>query len=459
MSARAAEKRGGDTEPEERGPREAPPTRAVLLIASLRGRVVAPLPKGEGGALTVGRGDRPHPPEPADRAGVALLPDKLLSRRHLRIAAGARGYEVEDLESRNGTLVEGRRIAGRTPLADGAIVLFGNQVAVFRHVSEAGLEALAQEAAAPFGPVPTLSPALALLYARLRKLARSDLELLLVGETGVGKEICARAIHHASGRRGPFLAINCASLPAPLVESELFGFVAGAHSTATVAKPGLVEAAESGTLLLDEIGDMPPELQAKTFRFLQDRMIRPLGATRPRRIDVRILAATTRTAVGAGPDALRPDLVARLGAESIAIPPLRRRPEEIPSLLAHLGGETLQAVEPAALRAMALYGWPLNVRELEKTLANALAMSTGGTVRLENLPESIRTALNRGPFIEARRREPRAAPGRAELEHLLQEHEGNVSKIARTLDRQWTVVYRWLTRYKLRAERFRKERE
>jgi sigma-54 dependent transcriptional regulator, acetoin dehydrogenase operon transcriptional activator AcoR len=445
----------GDTEPEERPSRGAPPKYAVLLISSLGGSTAAVF--AARGSLTVGRGEGASA-RPARRAGpaVASLRDTLLSRQHLKIAAGTRGYDIEDLGSRNGTLLDGRRLTKPMPLSEGAIVLFGNHVAVFRRISAAERDALAEEAAAPFGPIPTASPSLALTYARLRKLARTDMELLFVGETGVGKEVAARGVHAASGRRGPFLAINCASLPAALVESELFGYLAGAHSTATAAKPGLIESAEGGTLLLDEIGEMPSELQAKIFRFLQDRMIRPLGATRTRRVDVRVLAATSRLEVGPGRDALRPDLVARLGAEPVVIPPLRRRLEDVPPLVAHLGGAGLRSVEPAALRAMALYGWPLNVRELEKTIANALAMGTDGRVQLENLPAGIRGSLQRGAHIEARRREPRAAPGRVELEHLLKHHDGNVSGIARALDRQWTVVHRWLMRYGLTAGRFRK---
>ena len=447
----------GDTEPEERPPRDARPKHAVLLIASLGGRATAVVPRD--GSLTVGRGEgAPAPAGPHARTAVTLLPDNLLSREHLRISPGARGLQLEDLGSRNGTLLDGLRLTKPRPLSEGAIVLCGSQVAVFRRVSDAELDALAEDAATPFGPIPTASPALALIYARLRRLARTDIELLFVGETGVGKEVCARAIHAASGRRGPFFAINCASLPAALVESELFGFVAGAHSTAAAGKPGLIEAAEGGTLLLDEIGEMPPELQAKMFRFLQDRMVRPLGATRARRVDVRVIGATSRDPSGSAPGALRPDLVARLGAEPVTIPPLRRRLEAVAPLVAHFGAATLREAEPAALRAMALYGWPLNVRELEKTVANALAINANGRLELQNLPAGIRGALQRGAHIEARpsRREPRGAPPRVELEDLLKRHGGNVSGIARALDRQWTVVHRWLLRYKLRAEKFRK---
>ncbi|HEY4394569.1 MAG TPA: FHA domain-containing protein, partial [Polyangia bacterium] len=190
-----------DTEPEHRPSRDAQPKRAVLLIASLRGRAVIPLPAE--GPLTVGRGQTAVGVGAGGTGTTALLPDRLLSRQHLRISLGERGHQVEDLESRNGTFLDGRRVVQPTRLSDGAMVLFGNQVAVYRQVSDTALEALRREAEAPFGPVATFSPGMATIYARLRKLARTEVELLLVGETGVGKEIAARGVHRASGRSGP----------------------------------------------------------------------------------------------------------------------------------------------------------------------------------------------------------------------------------------------------------------
>ena len=199
--------------------------------------------------------------------------------------------------------MDGRRVKKATPLSEGSIVQFGNHVGVFRRVSGKELAAVEQETAEPLGPVATLSPVLAVTATGLRRLASTDASLLFVGETGVGKEIYARAVHAASGRSGSFVAINCAALPAELVESELFGYARGAHSTATAAKPGLVELADGGTLLLDEIGEMTPRLQAKLFRFLQDRQVLPLGSTRTRRVDVRVVAATSNASASR---ALRP---------------------------------------------------------------------------------------------------------------------------------------------------------
>jgi transcriptional regulator with PAS, ATPase and Fis domain len=434
-----------DTETEESPSGHSQRKHGVLLVSAFGDRREIRLPLE--GALTIGRG--------APASGPQFFEDRLLSREHLRITPTARGYEIEDLGSRNGTFLDGPRLERPTRLSEGALVLFGNHVAVFRRASDAELAALQQDAAAPFGPLPTFSPALALTYARLRKLARTEAELILVGETGVGKEVCARAIHRASGRKGRFVAIDCGVSPASLLESQLFGSVAGAHSTARTGKPGLVEAAQGGTLLLDEIGDLVPELQAKLFRFLQDRTFSPLGSTKRHLADVRVIAATTRQAIGPTAGGVRSDLVARLGADPIAISPLRRRAEEILSLVAHFGVGAIREIEPAAVRALCLYGWPLNVRELEKTIANALALTVGVRLRLEHLPTVIRGALQRGAPLEARRRDARPAPDSAELEQLLKQHDGNVASVARALDRKWNVVWRWVVKYKLRPEKFR----
>lgn len=437
------------TEPEEPVDREDPAAKPALLVVSFGAR---PAIVWLGNAVTIGRG---RPSSVAPDSAEFLFADELLSRKHLRIARGTRGHVLEDLDSRNGTFVDGRRVGQPVRLDEGSLLLFGNQVAVYRRLTVAARAALRQESEAPFGAVPTTSPTLAQVYARLRRLAATDAEVLLLGETGVGKEVCARALHDASGRRGKFVAINCASLPAALVESELFGYAAGAHSTARGAKPGLVEAAERGTLLLDEIGDMPADLQAKIFRFLQDRTICPLGSIKQRRVDVRIIAATTHLEAASHRSSMRADLVARLGADPITIPPLRSRPEDVPGLLAQFVAGRIDKVEPAALRALSLYGWPLNVRELQKAAGNAVALSDERQLRLEQLPAAIQAALDRGPVVAARR-SPRAAPERAELEHLLRVHDGNVADVARALDRRWGVVWRWLVRLGISPEKFRK---
>ncbi|HXJ20301.1 MAG TPA: sigma 54-interacting transcriptional regulator [Polyangia bacterium] len=435
--------------------------RAVLLVV---GSAEAPaLPARTrlqiaGDELFVGRRADGIPAQ----ANAAVLDDGLISGRHVRIARTAGGYDLEDLGSKNGTWADNQRVTGKVRLRDGALLFIGNHVAIFRMVSSIELDAMKAELVSPFGPVPTASPALAVACDRLRRLAASEGELLIVGETGVGKEVYARAVHAASGRKGRFVAINCAAIPRELVESELFGYRQGAHSTAHQAKVGLIEEAEEGTLFLDEIGEMTPEAQIKILRFLQDRELTPLGATRPRRMDVRILAATNRTAAGPGkgPSGMRDDIVARLGAAPIHLPPLRSRVEDLGALAAHfLRGTPGVKFEQPAFRALALHGWPLNVRELEKIVSTA-AVLTGGDkpIALRDLPEPISRALGAPPAAAARR--PNGpSPTPAQLEELLRRYEGNVADVSRELGKHRAAVWRWIKKFGLGPQKFRRTEE
>jgi transcriptional regulator with PAS, ATPase and Fis domain len=394
----------------------------------------------------------------AGAANEVVLEDGLISGRHARVVRGAGGYDLEDLGSKNGTWVDNVRVEGRTRLRDGALVFLGNHVAVFRMVSAIELEAIKAELVAPLGPVATASPALAVACDRLRRLAESEGELFIIGETGVGKEVYARAVHQASKRKGRFVAINCGAIPRELVESELFGYRAGAHSTAHQAKVGLIEEAEGGTLFLDEIGEMTPEAQIKILRFLQDRELTPLGATRPRRMDVRIIAATNRTAAGAGkgPAGLRDDIVARLGAAPIHLPPLRNRIEDLGALCAHFLDGKRVVFEQPAFRALSLHTWPLNVRELEKIVTTA-AVLTGGTkpIALRDLPEPIAKAIA-VPAAPGARRPSGPSPTPAQLEELLRRYEGNVADVSRELGKHRAAVWRWIKKFGLGPQKFRR---
>jgi transcriptional regulator with PAS, ATPase and Fis domain len=394
-----------------------------------------------------------------EHEGRLNLPDKLLSRVHLRLHRVPGGCDVEDTGSLNGTFLDGHRLQGRARLVDGALLLFGAHAAVFRRVSEDAMTALDEEATTPFGPVRTTSPALASTLWRLRRIARSGGEVLITGETGVGKEVYARAVHQASGRKGRLVAINCAAIPGELAESELFGYARGAHSTASEAKAGLIQTADGGTLFLDEIGDMPPRLQAKLLRFLQDREVTPLGSTTPKRVDVQVVAATNNA--GASSE-MRADLSARLGAQAIRIPALRERIEDLGVLIHHFltadGTRPAPELEPAAFHALCHYGWPRNVRELQKVIAEALAVAEGAPcVRLAHLPDAVSAVMEpSGNPAKEPAEAKRVAPTRTELEELLEKNEGNVAQVARVLDRQWAVVWRWIVKHKIDPERFRK---
>jgi transcriptional regulator with GAF, ATPase, and Fis domain len=417
------------------------------------------------GSLEIGRA-----PDSAPDHALAVDDDRV-SRKHALIEVdrpGARAF-IRDLGSRNGTMVDGRAVGAEpVAIAGGAIIAFGTYVAVFRFVAEHDLEAIAQELASPFTPVATTSPGLARKVVILRHLAKGDDDLLIMGETGVGKEAFARAIHATSGRWGKFVAINCAALPGSLIESELFGYVRGAHSQANRDKLGLIDEAEHGTLFLDEFAEISLEVQAKLLRFLESKDLQALGSTKTKRIDTRILAATNRDL-----GALRQDIAARLGPEPIRLPPLRDRPEDIGALAAFfLKDRPGLGLEVSAFQSLCLHDWPDNVRGLRKALARAadLAVAQGAQrIALSHLPEGLGrragvpvtvTSTSSSPSSAAEpgepsrsRRKPRAAPSKEELLALLERHDWVVAQAARELDRDHALVWRWIKRYGLDAHK------
>jgi transcriptional regulator with GAF, ATPase, and Fis domain len=434
-----------------------------------------------------------------DARGTLTISDATVSGVHARITRMPQSdgeFTIEDLGSTNGTFIAGRRIERPTLLPPGALVFVGSQVLVFRTVTPIEMVALHEEEARPLAPVPTMSPALALTATKLRLLARSTAEILLVGETGVGKDVFANAVHAASGRTGKMVAVNCAAIPKELVESELFGYEKGAHSTAQNRKIGLVETANGGTLFLDEIGDMPLELQSKLLRFLQDKRFSPLGSTRTIEADVRVIAATSRTALDRGGH-VQEAMLGRLGAQPIMLPPLRDRIEDIGRLVAYFleqaGDE--RGFEPEAFHALLLHAWPLNVRELSKVVSEASLLSRGASaIGLEHLPDALTSLLQvdtdelveidkadedthvdlapaanadaetsrvrefahdarTSRLVEKRTRRP--APTPEELTTLLARFGGSVAQVARHLDRQYAVVWRCIQRYGIDANAYR----
>lgn len=412
------------------------------------------------GSLNIGRQTE------TDGGACWLLDDDLVSRKHARLEVDERkGWaQIVDMGSRNGTIVDGQPIWG-TParLTSGSIIFIGGYAAVFRFVSEADLAAIEHDLRDPFAPVATASPELAHKNQIMRRLAKGSEDLLLVGETGVGKDVYARAIHHASGRWGKFVGIDCPALPGTLIESELFGYVKGAHSQASRDKLGLIEEAEHGTLFLDEFAEISPEVQAKLLRFFETREFVSLGATKRRQIDVRIIAATNREL-----GALRQDLAARLGPEPIALPPLRHRPEDIIALAAHfLRAEPDVTIDLLAFQAICLSSWSDNVRGLKKTLERAasLVTGTGGTkvISLSHLPAEVAIgplsaeapSTRRLDALQPMRRSPRIPPSKDDLTALLRRHDWVVAHAARAIDCDHAVVWRWIKRYGLTVARQR----
>jgi transcriptional regulator of acetoin/glycerol metabolism len=429
----------------------------LLIVGDSRGRVPPARQRVTtfSGTLVVGRREASQT-EP--RQASLVLADRMVSSQHLSIAPAPDegSFEITDLSSTNGTVVDGEAVESTMRLRDGAVIFVGSHVMVFRVASETQLAAITEEIALPLGPVATVNPAFAVICRRIRKLAEAGQEFLLTGETGAGKEIYANAIHRASGRTGPFVAVNCAALPRELVESELFGYARGAHSQAAMAKPGIIEQAEGGTLFLDEVGEMAPELQTKLLRFTQDRMLSPIGGVRARHIDTHIIAATSRATglTDSGKAGLREDLAARLGAEAIRIPPLRDRVEDLGALASHLMGEKEKPFDLSAFQSMCLYGWPGNVRELAKTVASAEALSRGAErIGFDHLP----TAIGAVPRLRSSpgRRKYRKPPTAEELESLMKRFQGNMMRVARELDRKPALVYRWARRFGLPVADFR----
>ncbi|MGC3997937.1 MAG: sigma-54 dependent transcriptional regulator [Anaeromyxobacter sp.] len=246
------------------------------------------------------------------------------------------------------------------------------------------------------------SPAMQEVLRQVQKVAPQKTTVLLEGESGTGKELVARALHELSPRASfPFVAVNCGAIPAELLESELFGHVKGAFTDARRDHAGLAAEADGGTLLLDEIGELPLGLQVKLLRFLQEEEIRPVGGTRARRVDVRVVAATGRDlgkAVAAGQ--FREDLYWRLNVVAVRLPPLRERPEDVAALADHflarcarlrpeLGGLAFSAEAREALQG---HRWPGNVRELEHAVERAVVLAEGAEIREEDLPDTVRAA-------------------------------------------------------------------
>jgi len=224
----------------------------------------------------------------------------------------------------------------------------------------------------------------------VRRVAASEATVLLIGESGTGKELVARALHHGSDRReGPFVAVNCAALPADLLESELFGHRRGAFTGAVKDRQGKFAQADGGTLFLDEIGELPLELQPKLLRALQERVVEPLGGT-PRRIDVRLVAATNRNLDAAMREGrFREDLYYRLAVIPLGLPTLRQRRDDIPLLLRHFlvkHGASAVKIEEEALRQLVAHDWPGNVRELENLVERLVLLRRDDTIGVADLP-------------------------------------------------------------------------
>jgi two-component system response regulator AtoC len=360
------------------------------------------------------------------------------------------------------------------------------QTLVGRLAQDAAARLTAQRIVRPHGfeEVVSVSPAMADVITVARQVAGADSSLLILGETGVGKERLARSIHFESSRAaGPFVPVNCGAIPEGLLESELFGHEQGAFTGAVRARRGHFEVAHRGTLFLDEIGELPLHLQVKLLRVLEDRHVQRLGSERPERVDVRIIAATNRQLEEeVEARRFRADLFYRLAVVTLTIPPLRERREDIPVLVAaYLAqfrrtlGKAVEGIDDDALAALTRHTWPGNVRELINVLERSVLLAQGPRIALRDLPRSISGAPRRDagrreppvldltpadldlPIPDARRRAI-SAFDRAYLSRLLRRTGGRVGETARLAGISERSLYDLMRRSGLRKEDFRTPR-
>ena len=411
--------------------------------------------------------------EPAD----LRLPVAAVSRTHAEIIWDESRWLVRDMGSRNGTLLDGHPIT-QAVLERGAELRIGDGVYKFLDYDVSDYcDYLIDGSVLGQGRLVAKSDLVGgyvmdLIAAELERIAPTNLSVVLLGESGTGKEVAARELHRSSGRKGAFHAVNCAAIPATLLESELFGYKRGAFSGADRDKPGLIRLADQGTLLLDEIGDMSLEAQAKLLRVLQSREVYPLGATAPERVDIRVVCATHRDLQRLIQlEKFREDLYARLNEYQLKLPPLRDRKEDIFQLtrefLRRHGRPELRLTFGFVL-GLVNYDWPYNVRELEGCIKRCIALTDDLTVEESLLPEPIKELMAEygRPFarsaqsaqnssLDIIRTVRSSGPTDAELRALLEKHRGNVAAVGRDLGKARMQVHRWMERFGIDVDEYR----
>jgi transcriptional regulator with GAF, ATPase, and Fis domain len=393
-----------------------------------------------------------------------VLDDPRVSRRHAVIEV-EQGRASVRLDGGASLRVDGRVVgegAGdKHALGDGSVLVLGTSAIVLRHRP-------------PELPAPAESwgilgdaPATRALRRTIALVAGTGATVLVQGESGTGKELVAGALHAASGRKGPLVAVNASAIPAQLAEAHLFGHVAGAYTGATAAGPGLFRSAEGGTLFLDELGELAPELQPKLLRVLEDRVVVPVGGTRGTRVDVRVVCATNRDLL-ADVDAgrFRGDLYARVSDFTLELAPLRDRREDVLALLARDLGPDAPPFSQELLASLLERSWRFNVRELRKVASQLRVRGQGASrLTLEHLdgPATAIAAAHDAGAPQA----PEAAQGdhedettrrvptRDELIEMLTRHRGVIELVARETGRSRRQVHRWLAQHGVDVARYR----
>ncbi|MBI5534824.1 MAG: sigma 54-interacting transcriptional regulator [Deltaproteobacteria bacterium] len=387
-----------------------------------------------------------------DTTAEIPINDTQASRLHASLTPSPGGVHVADLGSRNGTWVNGARLSSHGAFAPvGAMVRCGrsllrivDDVAPFEVRAPSGFESLVG------------GPAMGAVRELIRTIAPLPHSVLLLGETGTGKEVVAGALHAASGRRGELVSVNCGAMPAELVESELFGHARGAFSGSDRQRTGLFRAADRGTLLLDELGELPLAAQAKLLRAMEQHEVRPVGEDRPIPVDVRVIGATNvnlEQAVAKG--AFRADLFHRIAVWQIPLPALRERIEDVPLLAKHFLADEPVTFSVEAMEKLMLCSWPGNVRELRNAVTTAAARARAArrsAIGVEQLP-AIRPAA---PAPRTTATDVETAALRARIETALALRDGNVSHVAKDLGCTRPWLYLTLKRLHIDAAAFRK---
>jgi transcriptional regulator with PAS, ATPase and Fis domain len=294
------------------------------------------------------------------------------------------------------------------------------------------------------------------LFRLIERAGPSDKAILIQGESGTGKELVARALHeHSTRADNPMVIINCAALPEPLLESELFGHEKGSFTGAIGAKPGLFEVADGGTLFIDEIGEMPGSLQAKMLRVLEDGSLRRVGSIRERKVNVRLLAATNRNLseeVKAG--RFREDLYYRINVMSLELPPMTARTGDIPLLVAHFLGMGWE-IEEGAMQALEAYDWPGNVRQLINVIDRGKIMAEDQTLRLRDLPREVVELVGDEAEMTMPVTDDLASIERAKVVEVMRKEHGNKTRAAIALGIDRRKLYRLVEKYSIKpAELF-----
>lgn len=381
------------------------------------------------------------------------LDDAKVSRLHARIARTRGSWTLFDEGSRNGTFLDGHAIEGSKVLRPGSLLRVGRSLLMVVD------DALPHAAGASgFDRRLIGGPGLAEVRRTIRRVAQAGLPCLVEGETGTGKERVAEAIHFATGRTGDLVATNCAALPPDLAESELFGHRQGAYSGATEDRAGLFSRAHRGTLFLDEVGELNPDLQAKLLRVLEDGRVRPVGSDRERSVDVQLVAATNRSLQGmVEQGTFRADLYHRIAVGRTLLPPLRARRDDIPALVDHFNEDRLK-ISCTAIENWMMRDWPGNIRELRSAVRMALSTARDddeSEVMPAHLPSPAPSSTSSSESFHRASSGPVADDERARIEEVLRRVDGNVSEACRVLGVSRSWFYEVIRRLRIEPGNFR----